>query len=783
MTSVIRGNSNFDTDTTLRVDSRNTTVNQEAVTQGTSTATGMSSTIYTGNGTGQSVTTGIDMSTGDFGGLVWVKTRNQPYSHDLMDSIRGAGWSLNSDSTSIDENDNVISSFDSTGFSAGTHARGNAAGNTYVAWSFQTNQKTTGTTNRNKAYTAHYNTDLGFSIVGYVGDSSSGQEIPTHVNAEGGDTLHIIKSRDGIYDWAVKSSLFGQDEYLNLNSTGALATNSVSKAIITDSAISIMNTWNPMHRSADDYIMYTFASKQGISKVGKYIGTGAAGNYVDCGFKVGWVMVKNLTSGSTDWVEFDSIRGDEVLYPNLSLAAQVASDTQLVDDGFFLNSAWAAINQLNNEYLFLAFAETNTDATKSWTDYTYPTTADTLSIQQNTLISFANGFNASGQVDTQENVGAGVTYALGAGHENKHYWLYKDKGSAYGVSEYRPLEGLTRNDADKWGEVSPLDSSLRTTAKHFDYESSTGVALASGEIANHEAHNAFDKNTNDIVDIYQVWATTATAASFLQYKGTEKRVLKSWRLRQPNTVNKTPDNFDIEGSNDGFTWTVIDSTYNTTNFSTVTNGSKLWSPLQSTVGNVTAYLYHRINISVNAGGTETQIAELEFNTILPSDYYLVNEGKMYNSSDVAIERTYLAELMTNDDGEVSWYTNLSVAKQRFNDVEVHNDLTVHGDISNRGVATAWVNFDGTQNPPLIRDSFNVKDVVDLGTGIYRIIYTNQDRQGYSLAEAGRNGFPNQDRWTGIYDEGITSCTVQVQFNSGVSQADASVITVTRLGGK
>ncbi len=55
---------------------RNCVMNQEPVTQGQSTRTGMSSTKYTGNGTTQSVNTGVDMATGDFGGLVWLKKRS-----------------------------------------------------------------------------------------------------------------------------------------------------------------------------------------------------------------------------------------------------------------------------------------------------------------------------------------------------------------------------------------------------------------------------------------------------------------------------------------------------------------------------------------------------------------------------------------------------------------------------------------------------------------------------------------------------------------------------------
>jgi len=214
-------------------------------------------------------------------------------------------------------------------------------------------------------------------------------------------------------------------------------------------------------------------------------------------------------------------------------------------------------NTLNNEYLFLAFAETSTDATKTKTDYTYPTTADVLSIVQDTHLSYASGYDATGQLDTSEVVGAGTTVTLGAGYENKHLWLYKDKSGAYGTTEYRPLEGLTRNDADKWGVESPLDASLRTNAPHTGYESSTGVASSSAGLA----WMAFDKKTsadgNTFGNVTNCW---------LQYKQTEKRILKSWRMKAGGSWSASPRRFTIEGSNDGLNWTAIDSTYTASDF-------------------------------------------------------------------------------------------------------------------------------------------------------------------------------------------------------------------------
>jgi hypothetical protein len=697
---------------------RNATVNQEPITQGESTKSGMSSTIYTGNGTGQSVTTGVDMATGDFGGLVWIKGRNYIVDSRIHDSVRGNTKQIYTSLTNAETTTaTALTSFDSTGFSIGADAGTNQNTNTYVAWSFQTNKKVTGLTNRNKAYTAHYNTDLGFSIVGYVGDGVDGHEIPHHLGKV--PELSIFKNRDTTDSWVVTGSIFNSDNYLILQTASALAT-SVNINRQTLDIIQIQSMAS-MNASAQNLISYHFASIEGVSKVGKYIGTGAAGNYVDCGFKPAFVFVKNLTTAQ-NWFIHDGMRGDNYLLPNSSGAEGVATSFDFVAGGFVCTSAGSGTNELNSEFIFLAFAETNIDATKAWTDYTYPTTADTISVENNTVVSVANGFNSSGQVDTQYEFTGGVTKTYGVGHEDKHYYLYTSKTGVLGESEYRPLIGWdNRNDADKWGVQSPLDASLRTTAKHFDYESETGVVLASGEAAGGESWKAFSK----LISVFWYYNNTGTYPVTLQYKLNEKRVLKGWRIREKDAISQTPKRFTIEGSNDGLNWTAIDSTYTASDY--VGNGAFLWGDLQDTSANSTAYLYHRVNITANNGDvTFIAIAELEFNTILPADYYLAQNGKMYDSTGTPIERTYLAEFKTDSDGNVINETliNYPVAKQDFGTVEVHEDLKVHGEIFSDQVFDAWVAFDFFVNPPLILKSKNVADVVDLGTGLPKIIFEN-----------------------------------------------------------
>jgi len=759
-------------------------------------------------------------------------------------------------------------------------------------------------TNRGKPYTNHYNPDLGFSIVGYQGDGLAGHEIPHHLGVV--PELSMWKNRDTAGNWIVQSSLLNLGDFLKLNLSDAIANSSSVETIFSDSVVQV-DTSSSVNNSGDDTIMYNFASVAGTSKIGKFIGTGAAGNYVDCGFgdgKAAFVLVKNLTSAS-QWAIFDQTRSgaedmSNILYPDIPNVEGVGTVYgHFVAGGFEVSLNNDTANTLNHEYLFLAYAESATGGsgtnTYTNTDYDYPLDADTLTIVQDTLISFAQGFNSTGQIDSVENVGASVTHELGAGFEDKQLYLYKDLAGVYATTENRPLVGVTRDTADFWGDVSPLDVTLRTNVRHFDYESSTGVALASSEVsANTLAWGALTKlegraSTGVTSDLWQVSTSTL---SWWQYKQTEKRILKSWRMREVGAADQIPRLFTIEGSNDGLNWVAIDSNYTASSY--VGNGADLWGDLQSTSGNTTAYLYHRINITANNGGANTGISEMEFNTILPSDYYLIGDGVMYEgttgdfaqatngtlgtgwsainknianyagsgvtsyleaavtglangvtytlivslddytgSSDMGVDniggvsvsarfaadianytedfvsdgtdlrlfgratntgrvtisvtpvvtpinRTYLAEFRTDSNGGIinSTLINTPVAKQNLGETEIFEDLTVHGEIKNTGVCTAWVNFDGTQDPPLIRDSYNVADVVDLGVGIYKVVFeTPMDSVGYSATAIANDTYIAGDNGKKINYVGLTCRT------TAAALIDGSRMTLAIFGGK
>ena len=675
---------------------RNKSQNKEPMTQGISTRTGMSSTLSAN-----------DDGLPSAGFIKFSKDRNNIASWVVSDSLRG----------------NNYLSCDTTAAEVATIPALNADD---ISFGFDLPKTASGVTNRNKAYSAAYNPDMNCSAVAYEGDGVDGHEIPHHLGVI--PELRIAKDRDSGEGWIVKASFMGEDEYLRLDTTDAIAIAALRDIKFLQNTISLDS--DSSINSTNNFISYNFASKSGVCKIGKYIGTGAAGNYVSTevdggdAFKPQFVMVKGL-DGITNWYMHDNIRGqDEYVLANTSSAEANGSLLEFDVNGFHLVTNNAGYNALNEEYIFMAFAETNIDATKSWTDYDYATTADTISIENNTLVSLANGFNANGQADTQYEFIGGKTLTFGVGHENLRAFIHTDKLGNLGYSLVEPLSGLTRNDCDKYGLVSPSDESLRTTDKHFDYESASGVAFASGESAGTFAYNVFNKDSNDQTApalAHWIYATN----SQVQYKFSEARIPVSWRMRNADVVARSPKRFTIECQNEGDedTWVEVDVTYKAgTGIDYVPNGIGLWGDLHELASSV-AYDYMRINTTVNNGdATYTAIAELEFNTISAADYMLIGEGIMYDSSDVAQERMYLGELITDDTGDVILESiiNYPVAEQEVTAMKVHQDLTVYGDIINDIAPSAMIRFDGVQNPPLEEVGHGGLVVVDGGLGIWEV---------------------------------------------------------------
>lgn len=325
--------------------------------------------LYTGNGSTQTITNGIDLA--GKGGLVWLKSRSQTDNrpHYLVDTVRGATNTLYSNLTNASTvNSNGVASFSSNGFTIGAGGidfNVNNSGSTYASWTFRKAAKF-------------------FDVVTWTGDGTT-RSISHSLGATPG--FIIVKRTSGISDWCC---------WHRSISTGNLSTNNLILLNSTSSAIGVANVIgavsstsfevgasNSANASGSTYVAYLFAHDAGgfgdsgnesVIKCGSYIGTGAAGNFVDLGWEPQWLLIRRASSTGS-WIIHDSMRGistggnDQSLFAHSSEAEASSNVVSLNPTGFTLDTTNGLWNDsFGSTYIYIAIRrgpmKTPTDATK-----------------------------------------------------------------------------------------------------------------------------------------------------------------------------------------------------------------------------------------------------------------------------------------------------------------------------------------------------------------------------------------------------------------------------------
>jgi hypothetical protein len=314
---------------------------------------------WTGTGDPTTSVTGVNFQP-DF---VWIKNRSVADDHMLFDAVRGVTKRLFSNSTAAEGTDvQTLTSFDSDGFTTGNNrATGGDAGNGMVSWNWLGANGTASNTDGSITSTVSANTTSGFSIVSYTGTGS---------NATVGHGLGvtpkmmIVKQRTGTENWTVYHVSIGNPaQYMELNSTGAVLTNSlVWNSTNPTSSVFSVGTNARTNNNTSTYIAYCFAEKKGFSKFGSYVSNNNAdGTFVYTGFKPAFLLLKNITTGSTGWEMYDNKRtpnnvANLFLRANTS-GADVSSDRlDILSNGFKLRQV-GDTNYNSDVIIYMAFAE------------------------------------------------------------------------------------------------------------------------------------------------------------------------------------------------------------------------------------------------------------------------------------------------------------------------------------------------------------------------------------------------------------------------------------------
>jgi hypothetical protein len=278
--------------------------------------------LYTGNGSTQTITNGIDLA--GKGGLVWTKGRDANYFHGLTDTTRGAGKLIYSNATLAQAGPsagNDLTSFNSNGFSLGpdTNVNINTDTKLFVSWTFRKQPKF-------------------FDIVTWTGDSNNSRMLSHSLGSVPACIITKCTSTTSNWmTWHIASGITTSVTGFQLNGTAAATTTGYDvstditstqfrPAAIFDSASNEPNV------SGRTYVAYLFAHNAGgfgltgtdnVISCGSYTATG--NDTINLGYEPQWILEKRVSSADDDWELTDNMRGFsmtdfKVLNPNRSAA-------------------------------------------------------------------------------------------------------------------------------------------------------------------------------------------------------------------------------------------------------------------------------------------------------------------------------------------------------------------------------------------------------------------------------------------------------------------------------
>jgi hypothetical protein len=323
----------------------------------------MDATLWTGNGTSQTITNAASFRP-DF---VWIKQRSSTEQNQNFDSVRGATKVLNSNLTNAESTDATkLTAFNSNGFSIGSELAVNRSGFTYVGWQWQAGQgSTSSNTSGTITSTVSVNATAGFSIVTYTGTGSAA----TIGHGLGvAPKMIIAKGRGNVDNWPVyhaSANASPATGHLLLNTTAAFTSTSTTwNNTAPTSTVFTVGTDTRINQNTITYVAYCWAEIAGFSKFGSYTGNGSGdGPFVFLGFRPKFIMLKSTTTAGSNWWIYDTSRStynaaDSLLFPNLNIAEYSGGvELDILSNGFKFRNFANDGNKSGDTFIYAAFAE------------------------------------------------------------------------------------------------------------------------------------------------------------------------------------------------------------------------------------------------------------------------------------------------------------------------------------------------------------------------------------------------------------------------------------------
>jgi hypothetical protein len=319
---------------------------------------------WTGDGNDNRDITTTESFQPDF---VWIKRRGSTLDHGLFDSVRGGNKILYSNLTIAEDTSSVnIKQFNSDGFRLGTGAQVNASSETYVAWCWKAGGTAVSNTDGTITSSVSANTDAGFSIVSYTGNSTLGATIGHGLSSA--PEWILTKNRDTAADWAVyhvnQDATAPEDKYMALNTTDGTAT-AVDRWNNTAPTSTVFTVGDAVQTNgANDMIAYCWHSVPGYSAFGSYTGNNSTdGVFIHTGMKPAWILIKRVNNAD-HWAVYDTTRdvnnpAFQILRPDVANAedtTQPNNDLDILSNGFKWRTNDSRYNA-SEQYVYACFAE------------------------------------------------------------------------------------------------------------------------------------------------------------------------------------------------------------------------------------------------------------------------------------------------------------------------------------------------------------------------------------------------------------------------------------------
>lgn len=309
-------------------------------------ADAFSTDLYTGNGSTQTITNGVNLA-GE-GGLVWIKGRSGATDHQLFDTERGATKQLRANSTDAEATDaDALTAFNLGGFSIGADAKVNTNTATYAAWTFRQAPKL-------------------FDVVTYTGDGVAGRTIAHNLGIEPG--MIVVKRRNTTGGWPVyhrSNTAAPETDYLLLNDTAATADLSTywNDTAPTNSLFTVGSN-SDVNASGGTYVAYLFAhdtAADGFIQCGSYTGNGSAtGPVINLGWEPQWLLIKRSDSAG-NWIIYDNAR--DTTNPRTAILLVASSSAEInsteysydfTSTGFQVKTSGILFNASGGSYIYVA---------------------------------------------------------------------------------------------------------------------------------------------------------------------------------------------------------------------------------------------------------------------------------------------------------------------------------------------------------------------------------------------------------------------------------------------